>query len=97
MSLDDLQWSYQRTGYLLGGLLKLYMKSFPMSSLKPLIGIKSRHVFRVYDCFNKFQIVLKENSGLPLDVDSTQMAFNPMFANGLCCEFSLLVKRTGTK
>lgn len=45
----------------------------------------------VYDCYNKFQIVFKEKSGLPLDVDSIQMAFNSMFANDFCHEFSLLV------
>ena len=51
----------------------------------------------VYDCYNKFQIVFKENSGLPLDVDSTPMACNYLFANGFCHEFSLLVKRNGMK
>lgn len=46
MPLDHLQWSYQRTGYLLGGLLKLYMKPFPVSSLKPLTGIKSKQILK---------------------------------------------------
>ena len=36
----------------------------------------------------------KKNSGLPLDVQSTQVAFNSVFINRLKQDLSLLVKRT---
>ena len=37
----------------------------------------------LHDYYNLLQIIFKENSGLPLDVDSTRVAFNSMFINGL--------------
>ena len=37
----------------------------------------------VHDYYNQLQVIFKENSGLPLDVDSTQVVFNSMFINGL--------------
>lgn len=36
----------------------------------------------------------KKNSGLPSDVQSTQVAFNSVFINELKQDLSLLVKRT---
>ena len=42
----------------------------------------------------RLQIVFKENSGLPSDIDSSQVAFNSMFINGLNLDLPLLVKRT---
>lgn len=36
----------------------------------------------------------KKNSGLPSDVQSTQVAFNSVFINRLKQDLSLLVKRT---
>ena len=36
----------------------------------------------------------KKNSCLPSDVQSTQVAFNSVFINGLKQDLSLLVKRT---
>ena len=47
-----------------------------------------------HDYYNQLQIVFKENSGLPLNVESTQVAINSMFINILNQDLSLLVKRT---
>ena len=47
----------------------------------------------VHDYYNWLQIVPKENSALPSDVESTQVVFNSMFINGLYQDLSLLVKR----
>lgn len=43
---------------------------------------------------NQLQIVFKENSGLPLDVESTQVAFKSMFINEQNQYLFPLVKRT---
>lgn len=37
----------------------------------------------VHDYYSRLQIVFKENSGLPIDVESIQLAFNSIFINGL--------------
>lgn len=47
----------------------------------------------VRDCCNRLQIIFKENSGLPLDVDPTQVVFNCLFINRLNYDRFLLVKR----
>lgn len=39
-------------------------------------------------------MVFKDNSGLPSDVNSTWVAFNSVFINGLNQDFSLLAKET---
>ena len=44
-----------------------------------------------------FRLFFKENSGLPSDVESTQVPFNSMFVNGMNWDPSLLVKRTSVK
>lgn len=46
---------------------------------------------------NKLQTVSKGNSGLPIDVESSQVAFNSICVNGLHKDLSLLVKRTCIK
>lgn len=48
----------------------------------------------IHDYYNQLQIVLKENSTLLSDVDSTWVSINPMFINGLNWVLSFLVKRT---
>lgn len=41
-----------------------------------------------------YRLAEKKNSGLPSDVQSTQVAFNSVFINRLKQDLSLLVKRT---
>lgn len=48
----------------------------------------------VRDYYGRLQIVFKENSGLPVDIEFTREAFSSMFPNGLDSDLSLLVKRT---
>lgn len=48
----------------------------------------------MHDYYSWLQVVFQENSGLPMDVESTQVAFNSMFINGLNQDLFLLVKRT---
>ena len=63
----------------------------------PLIGIKfsleHKNLMNLFMTTTiDFRLFL--NSGLFSDVDSTQVAFNSMFINGLNEDLSLLVKRT---
>ena len=46
------------------------------------------------DDYHQLQIIFKENSGLPMDVESIQVAFNSVFRNRLNWHLSLLVKRS---
>lgn len=48
----------------------------------------------VRDDYHQLQIIFKENSGLPMDVESIQVAFNSVFRNRLNWHLSLLVKRS---
>lgn len=48
----------------------------------------------VRDYYNRFQVVFKENSGLPSDIDSTCVSFNSLFVNGLNKNLSILVRRS---
>lgn len=48
----------------------------------------------MHDDYHQLQIVFKENSGLPMDVESIQVAFNSVFSNRLNWHLSLLVKRS---
>ena len=43
------------------------------------------------------QIVFKENSGLPLNIESTWAVFNSVFINGPSWDLPFLVKRAGTE
>ena len=47
----------------------------------------------MHDYYSRLQIIFKENSGLPMDVESTWVAFNSMFINELNWDLSLLAKR----
>lgn len=49
----------------------------------------------IHDYYNRLQIVLKENSDPPSDVDFTQAAFNSMFTNPLNWDLSLLKDSDG--
>lgn len=48
----------------------------------------------VHNYYNRLQVVFKENSDLPSDVDSTRVTFNSLFINGLNKNLSLLVMRS---
>ena len=48
------------------------------------------HSETMHDYYNHIQIVFKENSGLLIDVESTQIAFNSMFIKGQNWDLSLL-------
>ena len=47
----------------------------------------------VHDCYSWLQIIFKENSDFPSDVDSTQVGFSSMFISGLNWHLSLQVKK----
>lgn len=44
----------------------------------------------IYDYYHRLQVVFKENYWLPLDVDSTKVAFKFMFVNGSNHDLSLV-------
>lgn len=48
----------------------------------------------VHEYYCWFQIMFKKNSGLPMDVESTHVAFNSGFINELNWDLCLLAKRT---
>lgn len=69
-------------------------KAFPMSiDGRKIQTCSQKSDESAHDNYNTFQVVFKENSGFPSDVDSTWVTFNSLFVNGLNRNLSLLVKR----
>ena len=75
---------YDQTLALLCDFIKQFLGLF----LSPLIGAKFRLAHKNSDVsvhvqYNQLQFIYKENFSLPPDVDSTQVALNSLFINGV--------------
>ena len=63
----------------------------------PVKGCIQKPAEPFHDYYNNLQTISKGNSGLPIAVESSQVAFNSVCINGLHKDLSLLVKRTCIK
>lgn len=80
-------------------LFENYIKQFLRPSEGLSIGVKLTLCSHwpdesVHDYYNRFQVVFKENSGLPSDINTTRVIFNSLFVSELNKNLSFLVRRS---
>ena len=77
---------------MLGDFIKQFLELSTACCWKRIQACTQKSYEPVHDYYIQLQVDFKENSGLPLDADSTWVALNVMFINGLNWDVSFVVK-----